>query len=146
MHAGTEYSRVPPDRYQRQITNLAVPAVSSLIIGHHPHVVQVYDVIDDVPVVYSLGNCVFGGTLSIRDPDALAVQAVLSFVWGELDEITLCFWPISFSGDPKANDYSPVFLRGAEAERVLQKMRDSTGMDPGPLGEEGFASVTFLVY
>ena len=142
MHAGEEYSYSPPDSYQKQITKRAVP-YSDLIIGHHPHVVQGYTVINGVPVVYSLGNCVFGGNTFAKDPDALAVQAVLHFTVGELDRIDLHFFPISITSDRHYNNYSPQLLDGKDAERVLKKMKDSTGMDPGPWDAAEGAVVSF---
>ncbi len=134
MHAGTEYSYDPPDGYQKQITNLAAP-LSDLIIGHHPHVVQGAALLQGVPVVYSLGNCVFGGNTMPRDFDALVVQAVLRFSEGELKQADLHFHPISISSDSHYNNYSPRFLSGTDAERVLQKLKNSTGTDPGEWNE-----------
>ena len=134
MHAGTEYSYDPPDGYQKQITNLAVP-LSDLIIGHHPHVVQGAALLNGVPVVYSLGNCVFGGNTMPRDFDALVVQAVLHFREGELKQTDLHFHPISISSDSHYNNYSPRFLSGQDAGRVLQKLKKSTGLDPGEWDE-----------
>jgi hypothetical protein len=52
---------------------------------------------------------------------------------------------MSITGDERYNDYSPVFLKGADAERVLNKMRESTGMDPGTFAEDSGAAVTFPV-
>ncbi len=134
MHAGTEYE-AEPDGYQRQIVAQAVRCGSDLVIGHHPHIVQGYEIREGVPVVYSLGNCVFGGNGNPRDHDALAVQAEMSFADGELAGITLHFYPISVSGEKSRNDYSPVLLSGADAERVLRKMAESTGNDPGTFHE-----------
>ena len=142
MHAGEEYSYDPPSNYQKQITDRAVP-YSDLVIGHHPHVVQGYTVLDGVPVVYSLGNCVFGGNTRPKDLDALAVQAVLHFTEGALDRIDLHFYPISVTSDSRYNNYSPRLLQGEDAARVLKKMADSTGMDPGPFDEFAGAVVTF---
>jgi len=130
MHAGTEYDP-KPDGYQRQIVSQALRCGTDLIIGHHPHIVQGYEIRDGVPVVYSLGNCSFGGNGNPRDHDALAAQADFSFEEGELTGITLHFYPISVSGEANRNDYSPVLLTGADAERVLKKMEDSTGVSPG---------------
>ncbi len=144
MHTGTEYE-YEPDGYQRQVVNRALPCGTDLIIGHHPHVVQGYEVRDGVPVVYSLGNCVFGGNTNPRDHDALAVQADLPFEDGELTGITLHFYPISVSGEEHYNDYSPVLLSGADAERVLLKMETSTGVSPGAFTEGEGASVTVPV-
>ena len=144
MHTGTEYES-EPDGYQRQVVDRALPCGTDLIIGHHPHVVQGYEVRDGVPVVYSLGNCVFGGNTNPRDHDALAVQADLSFEDGELTGITLHFYPVSVSGEEHYNDYSPVLLSGKDAERVLQKMETSTGVSPGAFTEGEGVAVTVPV-
>ena len=144
MHTGTEYE-YEPDGYQRQVAGRAIPCGTDLIIGHHPHVVQGYEILDGVPVVYSLGNCVFGGNTNPRDHDALAVQAELSFEEGVLAGITLRFFPISVSGEERFNDYSPVLLSGEDAARVLEKMEKSTGVDPGVFTEGQGAAVTVPV-
>lgn len=141
MHAGREYESKPGD-YQKQITRRTAACGTDLVIGHHPHIVQGYELVDGVPVVYSLGNCAFGGNTNPRDHDALAVQADLSFEEGELAGITLRFYPLSVSGEESYNDYSPVLLSGADAERVLRKMEASTGIYPGPYTEGQGASVT----
>ena len=141
MHAGTEYEP-KPDGYQLQIVEKAAP-VSSLIIGHHPHIVQGVEDRDGVPVVYSLGNCVFGGNGNPKDHDALAVQAELRFEESELTGITLHFWPISVTGEASYNDYSPILLEGKNAERVLKKMTESTGVSPGTFDPENGAVMEF---
>jgi poly-gamma-glutamate synthesis protein (capsule biosynthesis protein) len=141
MHAGTEYDP-KPDGYQRQIVAKAAP-VSSLIVGHHPHIVQGVEDRDGVPVVYSLGNCVFGGNGNPKDHDALALQAELHFDEGELTGITLHFYPISVTGEANFNDYSPVLLEGKGAERVLRKMEESTGVSPGMFDRETGAVMDF---
>ena len=115
---------------------------AGLVIGHHPHIVQGYEILEGKPVVYSLGNCVFGGNTNPRDHDALAVQAELSFEDGELTGLTLYFYPISVSGEESFNDYSPVLLSGEDAERVLRKMEQSTGNYPGPYTDGRGASIT----
>ena len=141
MHAGTEYSYKPPDDLQRQIVERAVSAGTDLIIGHHPHVVQGYTVTGGVPVVYSLGNCVFGGTTHAKDSDALIIQAGLCFQDGKLTGMDLHFYPISITSDERYNNYSPRLLTGSDAGRVLKKIRESTGMDPGVWTEETGAVV-----
>ncbi len=144
MHTGTEYE-YSPDTRQKETAKRAVSCGADLVIGHHPHVVQGYDLIDGVPVVYSLGNCSFGGTTHAKDSDALVTQAVLSFANSDLQNITLHFYPISITSDSRYNNYSPSFLTGKDAERVLKKMKDSTGRDPGPFNEESGAVVNFPV-
>ena len=142
MHAGTEYDYAAPDSSQRQIAVRAAESGSCLVVGHHPHVVQGWDLVGGVPVVYSLGNCSFGGTTHAKDSDALVLQAVLSFEQGRLTRVTLRFFPVSITSDSRYNNYAPRLLSGGDAERVLEKMRRSTGRDPGAWSDETGAAVT----
>lgn len=68
VHWGANYSEVQPA--QRALARLFVDAGYDLVVGHGPHVVQPVEVIDGVPVIYSLGNFVFGtpGRFSGRFP------------------------------------------------------------------------------
>lgn len=126
IHTGDEHTQEINER-QRQAAAKAIQSGADLVVGHHPHVIQGMTVTDGVPVVYSLGNCVFGGTMNPTDSDALALRADLDFEDNELAGITLRFYPISYSGLKNRNDYSPVFLDGDDAARALGKMEISTG-------------------
>lgn len=44
---------------QRELARACIQAGADLVVGCHPHVVQGIEVIDGIPVVYSLGNLVF---------------------------------------------------------------------------------------
>lgn len=55
MHWGDEYSHTPSAE-QRKIANYLSSLGVDIIIGHHPHVVQPIEFIDDTVVIYSLGN------------------------------------------------------------------------------------------
>lgn len=55
MHFGNEYSHIP-SADQRKTANFLASLGVDIIIGHHPHVVQPIEFIDDTLVVYSLGN------------------------------------------------------------------------------------------
>lgn len=58
IHWGSEYELTHNNR-QEELATLFVEAGADAVIGHHPHVVQDVALINDVPVVYSLGNYVF---------------------------------------------------------------------------------------
>ncbi len=58
VHWGANYE--PVGRREREWAAGFARAGYSLVIGHHPHVQQPIDVMDGMPVVYSLGNFVFG--------------------------------------------------------------------------------------
>lgn len=140
MHAGTEYE-YEPGGYQYQIARKAAEDGADLVVGHHPHVAQGYGFVQGIPVAFSLGNCIYGGRLHPPDLDALILQADMHFEDGELTGTTLRFYPISITSDERYNNYSPVFLTGAEAERVLKKLEKSTGNGFGPFDEEKGAAV-----
>ncbi len=140
MHAGTEYV-YEPNGYQKAIAARARKDGSSLVIGHHPHVVQGYEILSGMPVVYSLGNCSFGGTTHAKDSDALVVRAELRFEDGIHEETVLHFFPVSITSDSHYNNYSPMFLAGKDAQRVLTKLEKSTGNGFEPFTEEDGAVV-----
>ncbi|MDD3145020.1 MAG: CapA family protein [Candidatus Gracilibacteria bacterium] len=58
IHWGFEYVSTSNDR-QKKIAKLFVDSGAKFIIGHHPHVVQEYEVYKGVPIFYSLGNFIF---------------------------------------------------------------------------------------
>lgn len=55
MHWGVENTNIPTEN-QKQIANYLSSLGVNLIIGHHPHVVQPIEYIDNTLVIYSLGN------------------------------------------------------------------------------------------
>ena len=57
-HWGEEYLQAPQEG-QRWRAKRMISSGADLIIGSHPHVAQGVEIIDGVPVVYSLGNFVF---------------------------------------------------------------------------------------
>ncbi|HBK35152.1 MAG: hypothetical protein UU08_C0018G0007 [Candidatus Uhrbacteria bacterium GW2011_GWE2_40_58] len=57
-HWGEEYLSHPTDQ-QREDARRFVNAGADLIVGHHPHVIQGMEMIENTPVIYSLGNFIF---------------------------------------------------------------------------------------
>jgi poly-gamma-glutamate synthesis protein (capsule biosynthesis protein) len=98
-----------------------------IVVGHHPHVVQGLAVIGHTTVAYSLGNCVFGGNTAPRDYDAALLRVTLRFAAGAPRETQVALWPIRISGAARGNDYRPVLLSGADAQRVVYKAQATSG-------------------
>lgn len=140
MHAGTEYASAPTNQ-QKTVAQTVIDLGVDLVVGHHPHVVQGMDVIEGVPVVYSLGNAVFGGNSAPSDTDALLLQAAFSFEDGVPQSVRLLFHPIAISGQKGFNDYRPVLLSGDEAQNVIRRLEESTGFLL-PDYEDGVGAVT----
>jgi poly-gamma-glutamate synthesis protein (capsule biosynthesis protein) len=57
-HWGVEYETTP-SKSQRELAHLFVDAGVDLIIGAHPHVVQLLEIYNNVAIFYSLGNFIF---------------------------------------------------------------------------------------
>ena len=62
IHWGTE-KKEEPDTYMRELAKELVSSGADLIVGAHPHVLQGTEYVGGVPVVYSLGNFLFGSSI-----------------------------------------------------------------------------------
>src|SRR5690554_6089156 len=58
VHGGHEYYNLPSPRMQKQYRFYAEQG-ADIIIGHHTHCISGYEVYNNVPIYYSLGNFLF---------------------------------------------------------------------------------------
>ena len=58
VHGGHEYHKYPSPRMQKQYRFYAEEG-ANVVIGHHTHCVSGYEIHNDVPIFYSLGNLFF---------------------------------------------------------------------------------------
>lgn len=72
MHWGQEYATSATGR-QTELAKAVIDAGADIIIGHHPHVVQSFDVYKDGLIFYSLGNFIFDQGWT-RTKDSAMVQ------------------------------------------------------------------------
>ncbi|MGE7182399.1 CapA family protein [Peribacillus sp. NPDC006672] len=72
VHWGIEYSTSTTAR-QTELAKAIIDAGADIIIGHHPHVLQSFDVYKDGIIFYSLGNFVFDQGWT-RTKDSAMVQ------------------------------------------------------------------------
>jgi len=66
VHWGDEFID-RPSIWQKQVAREFANAGASLIIGHHPRVVQGIDSSDNILIAYSLGNFIFGGNYEVTN-------------------------------------------------------------------------------
>lgn len=59
VHWGVEKAEYPQD-YQRSLAKQYIDAGADMVIGSHPHVLQGIEYYNNKPIVYSLGNYIFG--------------------------------------------------------------------------------------
>lgn len=59
VHWGIERNETP-EEYQRSLAKGYIDSGADLVVGCHPHVLQGFEYYKDVPIIYSLGNYLFG--------------------------------------------------------------------------------------
>ncbi|MEM1028847.1 MAG: CapA family protein [Myxococcota bacterium] len=122
FHWGMEGSHVTHP-LQRALGRAAVDAGADLVLGHHPHVVQGIERYRGRPIVYSLGNFVFGANSQPADRDAFIYRARFDITGsGEVGGVTGEVIPVSMTSDPRRNDFRPRLLQGVAADRVRKKI------------------------
>lgn len=73
LHWGIERNEIP-EEYQRTLAKGYIDAGADLVIGCHPHILQGFEYYHGVPIIYSLGNYLFGN----RDGNTALLEAVFS--------------------------------------------------------------------
>lgn len=111
-HWGTEY-KTSHDAGQRTKAVKWIASGADMIIGSHPHVVEDFEVIDGVPVVYSLGNFVFDQFFSDDTQHGLIMASTITE-----KKITLTFLPT------KEVLVKPQFLTGNDKKTAISKIFD----------------------
>lgn len=88
IHWGVEYQHKPQES-QVELAHSFVDAGASAVLGHHPHVVQSFEIYNQAPIFYSLGNAIFDQYFSPDVQEGLVVN--LTFQPEKLD---IYFFPI----------------------------------------------------
>lgn len=88
VHWGIERDEMPQD-YQRTMGKQYIDAGADMVIGSHPHVLQGMEYYNGKPIIYSLGNFVFGSSIPRT--------ALLTADW-DGENLSLAFVPGTSSG------------------------------------------------
>ncbi len=78
FHGGMENIH-QPEEWKKNAVRKIIDANADMVIGSHPHVLQPIEFYNDVPIVYSLGNFVYGGN---RQPENRTIILKASFEVG----------------------------------------------------------------
>ena len=103
-----------PYPWQRTLARAAAEAGASVIIGHHPHVLQGQEFIEDCLVVYSLGNFVFDVVDGARGESAI-LDCTFTKRGVEYFEMV----PVAIP-----SDFRPEFAEGELRERISNRISD----------------------
>lgn len=101
VHWGIERSETPED-YQRALAKGYIDAGADLVVGCHPHVLQGFEYYSGVPIIYSLGNYLFGN----RGGETLLLEASFSME----DPVSLKLIPCKRTDGVLSQMQNPAFL------------------------------------
>lgn len=119
FHWGVPYVREPSPEDQAK-ARFAVECGADAVIGHHPHIVQPFEIHRDRPIFYSVGNFTFGSA------NSRAESLLLGYRF-EKKRTSVYVYPVYVKNrDPRVN-CQPKILRGAGAERVLRMLAQISG-------------------
>lgn len=114
FHWGKELHGTPQP-YQREFARAAIDAGADCVIGHHPHVLQGFELYRGKPIAYSLGNFAFGSkSVSCRE-SALFIASFDSSGFAGGRVVPLCV-------DYKKVQYQPRPMTGAAADRLIAEL------------------------
>lgn len=128
VHWGSE-NKNDYEASQRELAEKYVSAGADLIMGAHPHVLQGFDYVGNVPVMYSMGNFWFNS----KTLDNCAVQAVIT-----RDGLkSLRFYPCQ-----QRDCRTTMFDEGSEEYlRIIRQMRGFS-TDHADIDDSGFVTYT----
>src|SRR5262249_55602279 len=115
FHWGVPYSRepLPEDRAKARV---AIDCGADLVVGHHPHTIQPYEIHNGRPIFYSGGNVAVGSGNSRAEGAALGVRFE-----GRAATVVDVYPLYVKNRDPRVH-YQPKMLRGRAAERILSRV------------------------
>lgn len=106
-HWGVELADYPGD-WQIDLARFTIDQGADLVVGHHPHVLQGAEIYKGRPIVYSLGNFIFGGNAR-SDYDTAVLKVSLK---GRKMKVE--FLPV------EVRKYQARVVKGEQGEKILK--------------------------
>ena len=129
FHWGIPYER-EPSAEDRAKARFAVDCGADVVVGHHPHVIQPFEIHRGRPIFYSIGNFAFGSGNSRAEGLALGVRF-------EPERTTVDVYPLYVKNRDPRVAYQPKALRGEAAARVLLRVVEISGASGKALHVDG---------
>jgi poly-gamma-glutamate synthesis protein (capsule biosynthesis protein) len=115
LHWGIEYMPIPAPS-QIDIAHGIIDAGSSVVLGHHPHVLQGIEEYNGAVIAYSLGNFVFSTWL----PETRS-SVILSISLDKEGPVKFDIVPVIINGE-----WQPVPVSGDEAQKIMDQIAART--------------------
>jgi poly-gamma-glutamate synthesis protein (capsule biosynthesis protein) len=106
-HWGVELSDYPGD-WQIDLARFTIDRGADLVVGHHPRVLQGAEIYKGRPIIYSLGNFIFGGN-SASDYETAVLRVSL-----KENKMKAEFLPVV------VQNYQPQIVAGEKGEEILR--------------------------
>lgn len=119
FHWGVPYLR-QPSANDRAKARFAIDCGADVVVGHHPHIIQSFEIYRERPILYSVGNFTFGSANSRAE----GLMAGFTF---EEDAILVRIFPLYVKNRDPRIDYRPAVLCGASAQRILLNLAAFSG-------------------
>src|SRR6267378_3530717 len=111
FHWGRPYKPEPSPRARAKAL-FAIDCGAHAVVGHHPHIIQAFEIYRRCPIFYSIGNFAFGSG------NSRAEGLMLGFRFEDARTVVNVYPLYVKNRDPRVN-YQPKLLRGNAAERML---------------------------
>jgi poly-gamma-glutamate capsule biosynthesis protein CapA/YwtB (metallophosphatase superfamily) len=119
FHWGVPYLREPSVE-DRAKARFAIDCGADVVVGHHPHIIQPFEIYRERPILYSVGNFTFGSA------NSRAEGLIAGFTF-EDDWIVVHLFPLYVKNRDPRVDYRPAVLCGAGAQRILLNLAAISG-------------------
>jgi len=118
-HWGIPYAREVAEA-DRAKARLAIDCGADLVIGHHTHIIQAFEIYRSRPIFYGLGNFAFGSGNSRAESLLLGAQF-------EKDRTVVEVYPVYVKNRDPRVAYQPKVMAGRAATRILDRLRSISG-------------------
>ncbi|WP_094671891.1 CapA family protein [Hydrocoleum sp. CS-953] len=123
-HWGVELSEYPGD-WQMNIARMTIDQGADLVVGHHPKVLQGAEIYKGRPIVYSLGNFIFGDTSNQESDYKTAVLKVS--LSSKPEKMKIEFLPV------EVNQYQPQIVKGEKGKEILKHIAEISSVFHQPM-------------
>jgi poly-gamma-glutamate synthesis protein (capsule biosynthesis protein) len=121
FHGGLTETSYTPTPSQISAARAAVDNGATVVVEHHPHVLQGIEHYKNGVIAYSLGNFCFGGNMNPSDKDTMIFQVEISEERGEIKCEHRAI-PASVSSRKDYNDFRPRVLEDGDAAHAAAKI------------------------
>jgi poly-gamma-glutamate capsule biosynthesis protein CapA/YwtB (metallophosphatase superfamily) len=129
FHWGRPYIPDPSPR-ARAKARFAIECGAHAVVGHHPHIIQAFEIYRHRPIFYSIGNFAFGSG------NSRAEGLMLGFRFEDA-KTSVNVYPLYVKNRDLRVNYQPKLLKGHAAERMLRRLIEISAQSGRFLNIEG---------